>query len=78
MTAEDKRRFIGELIDAVTITILARVDQMPEEWDGIELRRYIADTFMEQTMHFQPGRIRSGGHQPRFKAYRDAIIARNL
>jgi hypothetical protein len=49
MNAREKRRFVNELIGSVRTTILKRVAAMPEEWDGHELRRYIADQFLIQT-----------------------------
>jgi hypothetical protein len=45
VTKAGKQKFIAELIDNVKREIITKVPQMPEEWDGIELRQYIADRF---------------------------------
>jgi hypothetical protein len=49
MTREEKTEFIEDLIGNVHLSILAKLEQMPPEWDGIELRQYIADKFREVT-----------------------------
>jgi hypothetical protein len=43
MTPSEKRRFIRDLCDGLRDTILASVPFMPKEWDGHELREYIAE-----------------------------------
>lgn len=72
-TPAAKRRFIRELIGNVQAEILARVADMPESWDGHELRRYIADRFedADMTMHRKEFRRRR-------KDYRSAVLERNL
>jgi hypothetical protein len=45
MNATDKRIFINELTGCVVRNALHRVPDMPEEWDGHELRQYIVDCF---------------------------------
>ncbi len=47
MNIKDKEIFIEDLISSVKNEILSKVDNMPEEWDGIELRQYISDCFKE-------------------------------
>jgi hypothetical protein len=43
MNAREKARFIRELSKALTAEMLAAIPKMPEEWDGHELRQYMAD-----------------------------------
>lgn len=43
MTEQEKVRFINDLCDSIKKDILSNVPKMPEEWDGHELRQYIAD-----------------------------------
>lgn len=69
MTKKDKRRFIRELIGSVKKTVLANVDKMPEEWDGIELREYVADKFTES---------KAAPSERRFRDYRNEVLVRNL
>ena len=49
MTHEQKIEFINDLIHDVKSDIIDKVGRMPEEWNGIELRFYIAEKFMDQT-----------------------------
>src|SRR3990167_1436659 len=45
MTRSEQKKFVRELCFNVMHSIL--VKKLPEEWDGHELRRYIADKFDE-------------------------------
>lgn len=47
VTKQEKRQFINELVSSVRDSVLAKVNEMPEAWDGIELRQYLADKFVE-------------------------------
>lgn len=67
---EEKRIFIHELIETVKKTVLENVDKMPEEWDGFELREYIAYKFKEAAFYKMPTK--------RTKAYKNAILVNNL
>lgn len=73
MNAQQKRLFISDLMESIKQNMLSKVDSMPEEWDGIELRWYIADTAAEQaamSSDYDRG--------DRRKAYRNTVITRNL
>jgi hypothetical protein len=73
MTQREKRRFIRELIGSVKKTVIANVAKMPEEWDGIELREYLADKFAEsRVLMSRPDMKR------RLKDYRNEVLVRNL
>lgn len=75
MTPVEKRRFINELINNVRKDIFARIRDMPEEWDGHELRRYIADKFDQSAMTVGKGRK---DYAARFREYKNAVLVRNL
>ena len=75
---EAKIAFIEQLTTGVTMNIVANIDKIPEHWDGIELRRYIADKFEESTMVLQRGTVRSNGYSKRLKAYHNDVIVNNL
>lgn len=47
MTKNDKKVFIHDLILDVKDEVLSKVDSMPENWDGLELRQYISDCFRQ-------------------------------
>lgn len=78
MTNKQKRQFIRELTRAVTRDALAKVPDMPEEWDGVELRRYLADKFEDATIILARGRVRDTGNTRRLRDYRNAVLERNL
>lgn len=68
LNAEQKREFINDLIESVKETILGNVPNMPEDWDGNELRRYIADKFSTYT----------NMGSARLRAYRKTILISDL
>jgi hypothetical protein len=78
MNARDKRRFINELIRNVRTDILAKVSAMPDEWDGHELRRYIADKFEESVTTVGRAGHYGKPHRRRFRDYRNEVLVRNL
>ncbi len=69
MTLDQKREFIVELIENVEHSILRRIEDIPENWDGIELRQLIADKFAEQT-------ARMSGR--RHSEYMNTVAVKNL
>lgn len=74
MTKREKRVFVRELIGSVKKSVLANVDRMPDEWDGIELREYIADKFADSKA-FSKGRPHL---KRRASDYRNEVLVRNL
>lgn len=45
MTTTEKIEFISSLTSAIAEDLIDKVDTLPEEWDGIELRELLADKF---------------------------------
>ena len=45
MTKNEKTEFIKEFSSAVVGELLEKVDLIPEEWDGLELRYLLASKF---------------------------------
>lgn len=71
MDIPNKLRIIDELIDGVKMDIINKAKDMPEEWDGIELRWLIAEKFaMEVGARFKDKRSR------RYQDYRNFIITK--
>ena len=70
LTAAEKAEFVANLCDTVRDDILKKVSQMPDEWDGHELRQFIKDKFAEVAwVKMDRGR----------KArYRNEVVCRNL
>lgn len=50
MTLQEKESFIRELMAAMEKRMLKCVERMPEDWDGVELRQFIADTARHNAM----------------------------
>jgi hypothetical protein len=71
MNAEEKRKFINDLCDSLKKRILDKVEFMPEEWDGLELRLYIKDVTKDQAVCGDIGRTRK-------MAYHNEVLTRNL
>lgn len=70
MTKTEKRRFIRDMYRNNLRAMLAKVDAMPAEWDGHELRAFIADDTNEQTAG--SSLIRREPRSSRARAYRNA------
>lgn len=51
---------------------------MPDEWDGEELRRYLADRFEHECNLLARGQVRSSGSSKRLAAYKAACAKRGL
>ena len=68
MDYKEKQDFIADLCNMVRDHILGKVSGMPEEWNGIELRQYIADRFAEQAYYLQ----RKENHKRR-RSYKDEV-----
>lgn len=72
MTKEEKIIFIKALILDGETAILSKVDRMPEEWDGIELRKYITDTFADCIVGKRDKRLK------RNRDYENTVLVNNL
>ena len=71
MSRKQQRQFVKELIRNVQADLLSIVDRVPEEWDGHELRQWIADRFDAASFTLD-------GMKARKRAYKNAIITLNL
>ena len=74
MTYDEKMHFVAELIEGVRKDIFLKVPLMPEEWDGHELRRYIADRFELAVL----GDYMTNKKSARYRAYRNVINTTNV
>ena len=48
MNKEDKRQFIEDISETMKDALLSKVNRMPEEWDGHELRQLFQDYVKEE------------------------------
>ena len=69
MTVTEQKAFIVELIGNVQKSILDHAYDMPSNWNGIELRQYIADRFAREAYPMECARLRN---------YRNAIAVTTL
>lgn len=76
MTRREKKKFIRSLCESVHAALQAKVDQMPEEWDGMELRELIAEKFDRERYMSDPYRKRD--YRRRLRDYNNERIVRNL
>ena len=70
MTKEEKAAFVANLSSAVVRDILTAIERehVPETWDDIELRQYLADQFAREA--------RSKMDRKRASAYRSDVATR--
>lgn len=73
-TRAGKRKFIRSLMRGIEKDLLSKVDRMPEDWDGIELRWLISDTAKDAQL------VRPFDAMPRkrHKDYQNTVIINNL
>jgi hypothetical protein len=48
MTKDEQRQFAQDLITDVTKAVLVELKKAPSNWDGKQIRRYIAEAFQER------------------------------
>lgn len=73
MTKDEQMKFVAYLTASITKDLFTKLQdgRVPEEWDGHELRQWIADTFMESgVIHPMKGK--------RLKDYKNTLIVNNL
>lgn len=58
MNRTDKERFIRSLCNSVRDDAIERVKHMPDAWDGIELREYLARQFQRESVSINRRRLR--------------------
>jgi hypothetical protein len=78
MDKRQKQKFIRDLIGGVQELVLMKVDQMPDDWDGHELRRYIADKFEDSAMTVGRKGQHGKPYARRYREYKNEVITRNL
>jgi hypothetical protein len=74
MTKADKKVFIDDLCMSIKNDLLDKVDQMPEEWNGVELRELLYEKFKDARHGFFTSNPRS----KRAKEYKNHIMTHNL
>jgi hypothetical protein len=69
MTKDEQRKLLTNFINDVRVTLLARSERWPDNWDGFELRWLVEEAFKFES----PGKVKK-----RFKVFENEYIVRNL
>jgi hypothetical protein len=72
MNSEEKIKFIDELIGNVKKELIGKVELMPEEWDGVELRWLLREKFSEVVFCSYTEKTK------RWKDYANTCLRRNM
>ena len=77
MTRKEQQKFVRDLSRSLTdFTISAiRTGEIPREWDGHELRAYMAELFNRAA---DVSVIRTASRNQRARDYRNALATKNL
>lgn len=71
MTRKEKRLFLRELTSNVLSDLLKKLPKTPDDWNGIELRQWVADSFSSCVF--------KGTMPPsRKRKYNNEVLTRNL
>lgn len=70
MTKQDQHLIVTEILDSLRETLMANIDRVPANWDGFELRAWVADMAAERYAYALRGK--------RLKNYTNARITENL
>lgn len=76
MNNEQQRQIVNDLIDSVKKSLLDKADRIPENWDGIELRQWVAETFWQERTAGKG--IYSHLQRKRLRDYRTVLYNSNL
>ena len=71
MTLLERREFIQQHIERIKATLMNTSNIMPETWEGLELKQYIADKFSIPNSWWN-GRLK------RKKSYNNDVMVENL
>lgn len=76
MTAEEQIEFVRQLTDVIAGRCIGNIQagQVPAEWDGHELRRWVADIADECVI----GRNMRDGRTRRMRAYHNTRYVNNI
>lgn len=69
MTKDEQRLFIETYMKTLRDVILDKIENMPEDWDGFELRQYTSD--IAESQLFKMGTRRK-------RRYKNTLTVRNL
>jgi hypothetical protein len=68
----EQAEFIHDLIERVRTELYAKIPLLPEEWDGHELRQWIAERFQGASY------LKDKRYRARYRAFRRVIASTTL
>ena len=71
MTRKEQRTFVRELVRDVESDLLNKLSRVPEDWDGIELRWWVAEIYSRIV-------VSDTGLKQRRSEYKNSVIVNNL
>jgi len=74
MTRQEKKEFCTQLIEGVKSLVMERLECVPENWSGIELRWFINEVFDDQCVF---GQFRDH-RTKRYRKYHNDVIVNCL
>lgn len=69
MTKHEQTKLLETILDSMKASLLTRVEHFPENWDGIEIRQYVADKFRQEIAPM---------HLKRLRRYKNDVMTRPL
>jgi len=69
VTKAEQRRFVRELVANVEEDLLRNVKNVPDNWDGHELRQWIADEFQKSSWM-----MKEKHNRRRYRDYRNDVL----
>lgn len=60
MTLEEKREFVRSFMESMSSGMVNACENMPEHWDGHEIRAFIAEKFAYQVSELMKGSSKRG------------------
>jgi hypothetical protein len=80
VTKHEQAKLLEAILDNMKAAMMAKVDRFPENWDGIEIRQYLADHGIEirQYLADQFALEARPMHRKRLRNYRNDVITRPL
>lgn len=70
MTKDEQRQYLESCLESQRKYLMDRLDRVPENWDGIELRNWFADAAVSG--------YRSKMDRQRQREYKNDVIVNNL
>jgi len=75
MTKAEKKLFIKNFTKTFVDEFISKIDKVPEDWDGIEIRTWLADTVSDEARRWE---IKQNPKGKRARKYRNDIAISEL